>query len=52
MKEFEIEAEKTVGQLIEELELAADPGLLVVNGQIINPFEKKDFKLKRETKSW
>lgn len=50
MKEFEIEAEKTVGQLIEELELAADPGLLAVNGQIINPFENKDVKLKNGDK--
>jgi sulfur carrier protein ThiS len=50
MKEMEIEEEKTVGQLINELELTADSGLLAVNGQIVYPFEKKDIKLKKEDK--
>ena len=47
MNEIEITEEKTIGQLIEELNLAANPGVLAVNGQVINPFEQKDFKLKK-----
>jgi len=50
MQELEIQEEKTVGQLIEELNLAANPGVLAVNGQVINPFEQKDFKLKKGDK--
>jgi len=50
MNEFEITEEKTIGQLIVELNLTANPGLLAVNGQVINPFEQKDFKLKKGDK--
>jgi sulfur carrier protein ThiS len=41
MNEIEIKEDKTIGRLIEELNLTANPGLLAVNGQIINPFENK-----------
>jgi sulfur carrier protein ThiS len=41
MNELEIMEEKTIGQLIVELNLMANPGVLAVNGQIINPFENK-----------
>lgn len=50
MNEIEITEEKTIGQLIVELNLAANPGVLAVNGQIINPFENKDVKLKKGDK--
>jgi thiamine biosynthesis protein ThiS len=50
MKEIEIETEKTLGRLIDELDLTANPALLGVNGQIINPFEQKDRKLKKGDK--
>jgi sulfur carrier protein ThiS len=50
MNEFEITEEKTIGQLIVELNLTANPGLLAVKGQVINPFEQKDFKLKKGDK--
>jgi sulfur carrier protein ThiS len=36
--------------LIDELDLTANPALLGVNGQIINPFEQKDRKLKKGDK--
>jgi len=47
MNEIEITEEKTIGQLIGELNLAANPGVMAVNGLVINPFEQKDFKLKK-----
>jgi sulfur carrier protein ThiS len=47
MNEIEITEDKTVGQLIVELNLTANPGVLAVNGQLINPFENKDVKLKK-----
>ena len=50
MNEIEIEEEKTLGRLIDELDLTANPALLGVNGQIINPFEQYDFKLKKGDK--
>ena len=50
MNEIEITEEKTIGQLIEELNLTANPGVLAVNGQIINPFENKNVKLKKGDK--
>jgi thiamine biosynthesis protein ThiS len=50
MDEIEITEEKTIGQLIEELNLTANPGVLAVNGQIVNPFENKDVKLKKGDK--
>jgi thiamine biosynthesis protein ThiS len=50
MNEIEITEEKTIGQLIVELNLTANPGVLAVNGQIINPFENKDVKLKNGDK--
>ena len=50
MNEIEITQEKTIGQLIEELNLTVNPGMLAVNGQIINPFENKDVKLKKGDK--
>jgi len=50
MNEIEITTDKTIGQLIEELNLTANPGVLAVNGQIINPFENKDVKLKKGDK--
>jgi thiamine biosynthesis protein ThiS len=50
MNEFEITEEKTIGQLIMELNLTANPGVLAVNGQIINPFGNEDVKLKKGDK--
>jgi thiamine biosynthesis protein ThiS len=50
MNEIEITEDKTVGQLIVELNLTANPGVLAVNGQLINPFENKDVKLKKGDK--
>ena len=50
MNEIEITEEKTIGRLIDELDLTANPALLGVNGQIINPFEQKDLKLKKGDK--
>ena len=50
MNEIEIEEEKTLGRLIDELDLTANPAMLGVNGKIINPFEQKDFKLRKGDK--
>ena len=50
MNELEIMEEKTIGQLIVELNHTANSGVLAVNGQIINPFENIDVKFKKGDK--
>ena len=47
IKEIEVKEDKTIKQLVEELELSSVPVLLELDGEVFYPDEKCDKRLKR-----
>ena len=50
IKEIEVKADTTIKTLMDELQLASTPILLVMSGEIFYPDEIKDRRLKRGDK--
>ena len=50
MKEIEVEEDKTINELLDELQFSSTPILLGLNGQVFYPDEIKDRRLRKGDK--